>query len=382
MTQNHRALTTLAVALFACAGARAAEAQTIPEIRVGQTVSGTLSTTDPQLTDRGAFQVYRFQAREGERYVSHLRSSAFDAYLSLLRPVGGITEVLRSDDDGGEGTDSRMRFTVPSTGTYYLVAQAFGSGSVGPFTLSLEQAPPPAPVVARPTALGQTHQATLTETDPILEEDESDWEVFHHVYTVQARAGQSLLIAMDSDDFDAYLGFGPMHGGHVQVTDTDDDGGSGTNARLRVTVPADGTYGIQARSFSGGVGGYTLLVREHVPQPVTTRAIRTGQQVPAALSVEDAELDNGAHYQQWTYTGRAGETVRIRMESDEFDTYLALGQGTGASFHEMAANDDDGESTNSFLEFTLPAAGEYVIRATSFGSGATGAYTLRVDSSR
>ena len=35
--------------------------------------------------------------------------------------------------------------------------------------------------------------------------------------------------------------------------------------------------------------------------------------------------------------------------------------------------------TDSFLELTLPEAGEYVIRATTFGSGSTGRYTLRVE---
>jgi hypothetical protein len=386
MNAIQRALATLAVVALAGAAAPQANAQrqpAIPELRVGASVSGSLTAADPTLTDRGAFKVYRFQAQEGQRYVANLRSNDFDAFLTLMRPVGGITEDLRMDDDGGEGTDARLRFRVPTPGTYYLVAQSLAEDGTGAFTLSLELAPPPVIPVPRPIALGQSAQGTLTEQDAVLDDD--DWEAFYQLYTIQARAGQQILVTMESDEFDTYLGFGPLAGAELEVTDYDDDGGEGTNSRLRVTVPRDGTYGIQARAFGPGhLGSYTLTVREHVPAPVTTRPIRAGTDVNATLTTGDAELGEGNHYQHWTYTGRAGETVRIRMRSDEFDTYLYLGQMAGGAFQEMAFNDDaeDGEDgTNSYLEFTLPAAGEYVIRATSFSGGMTGGYTLRIDSS-
>jgi hypothetical protein len=391
MNAAYRALATLALASFAsgaCATAQPAGGPGgpagIPELRVGASVSGSLTAADPAMSDRGPFKVYRFQAQDGQRYIAHLRSEDFDAFLTLMRPVGSITEALNSDDDGGQGTDSRLRFRVPAPGTYYLVAQSLGEDGTGAFTLSLELAPAPVVAVPQPIALGQTVQGTLTEEDAMVDED--DWDPHYKLYTIQARAGQQLMITMESDEFDTYIGFGPMTGGELQVTDYDDDGGDGTNSRLRVTVPGDGTYGVQARAFGPGhLGRYTLTVREQVPAPVTTRPIRAGTTVNAALTTADAELDEGNFYQHWTYAGRAGETVRIRMRSDEFDTYLYLGQLAGGTFREMAYNDDaeDGDDgTNSYLEFTLPAAGEYVIRATSFSGGSTGSYTLRVDSSQ
>jgi hypothetical protein len=383
MNALQRSLATFAVVPLAAALVAPAEAQrtpTIPEIRVGATVQGSVAASDPSFTDSGPFKVYRFQARAGERYGADMRSEHFDAFLSLVRPVGGITEVLRTDDDGGEGTDARLRFRVPSTGTYYLVAQSLMEDGAGPFSLSLQQLPAPAQPVARPIAVGQTVRDQIVDGDPIVDEDD-DWEVLHHLYSVQGRAGQQLLVTMDSDDFDAYLAFGPLSGGAVEVTDVDDDGGEGTNARLRVTLPRDGTYGIQARTFGpGSTGAYTLAVREHVTPPVTARPITAGREASGALTAQDPDLENGAYFQHWTYAGRAGETLRVRMRSDEFDTYLWLGRIAGGTFEELAYNDDaQDDGTNSYLEFTLPATGEYVIRATSYGPQSTGAYTLRVD---
>ena len=94
----------------------------------------------------------------------------------------------------------------------------------------------------------KVEERLATETDPVLD-DEEDWEPHYQLYTFQGRAGQQLVITMDSDEFDTYLAFGPLAGTALQVTDYDDDGGEETNARLRVNIPADGTYGIQARAF-------------------------------------------------------------------------------------------------------------------------------------
>ena len=59
---------------------------------------------------------------------------------------------------------------------------------------------------------------------------------------------------------------------------------------------------------------------------------------------------------------------------------LALGRLEGNRFTELENADDGADGTNSKLEFTLDADGEYVIRATSLFGNATGAYTLLLES--
>jgi hypothetical protein len=368
-----------ALGLAACvaAGPMPAAAQQGPtEIRVGQTIHAALTADDPAMTGRGAFRVYRFEGRQGQRLVATLRSGSFDALLTLTRPVAGITEVLDSDDDGAGGTDSRLRFNVPATGTYFLVAQSLEAGGLGGFTLLLDEAPPPRRATPQPVRVGETRHGTLDEDAPILEQERG--EVFYHLYTIEARAGQELVIGLESGSFDAFLAFGPLRDGEVDVAAFDDDGGDNANARLRVTVPASGRYGIHVRPYTGmATGPYTLSVREVTIPPPT--AMVAGRESSGVLGEDERDADQ-KYFQQWSYRAAAGDMLRIRMRSDEFDTMLVLGQLDGGVFRELARNDDAGDDgSNSLIEYRVPAAGELLIRATSYDGGATGRYTLRVD---
>ena len=372
-----RASVTAALALCAALlPAEPANAQQPTPIRLGQTVSETLTQADPVMSDKGAFRVYQLEATEGTRLVATLRSGAFDAFLTLMRPVAGINEVVASDDDSAGGTDARVRWVVPATGTYHLVAQALGPEERGGFTLIVEEAPPPRPAVAQPIAPGETTQGMLDEGSPFLYEGNGD--VYYQLYRLEARAGQQLAIAMESADFDTFLAFGPLRGSEVEVASSNDDSGESSNSYLRVSIAADGTYGIQARALSPNeVGAFTLAVREVAiapPQPLAANQEASG-------TLADGDVDAGNRpFQSWTYTGSAGETIGIRMRSTEFDTYLAFGRMVGDTFEELASNDDESEeSTDSVILFTLPADGAYIVRAGAFGPGASGAYTLRLD---
>jgi hypothetical protein len=376
-------LVVLAAALLATAHMPAAQSATdqFPQIRVGETVTGRLSTDDPSLSHRGSFKVYRFQAEAGDRLVADMRSGAFDAYLTLMRPVGGITEILQEDDDGGDGTDARLRFRADHPGTYLLVAQALGQGSSGSFTLTLAERPPPAPVVAQAIRVGQSVDGRLHEGSAVYE-TEWDAEIFFDLYSIQASAGDHLIIDMMSSDADSFLEFGPLDGNEITVTEFDDDGGEYRDARLRLVVPEDGTYGIRARTFGEGqTGSYTLSVGVWEPQPAVVQPISAGPVYQGTLTDQDAMEDDGAYYQDWIYQGRAGERVHIRMRSDDFDTYLSLGQMEAGVFVDLISNDDaPDDGTNSLVEYTLPSGGEYVIRTSALFSGSTGDYTVQVES--
>ncbi|HEX8697053.1 MAG TPA: caspase family protein [Longimicrobium sp.] len=110
--------------------------------------------------------------------------------------------------------------------------------------------------------------------------------------------------------------------------------------------------------------------------PAAAQAIRAGQTVSGALARTDTRLGDGSYYDTWTYSGRRGERLVIVMRSDAFDTYVAFGRGRGADFEQLETADDGADGTNTRLEVTLPADGEYVIRANSLSQGKTGAYTL------
>jgi hypothetical protein len=93
------------------------------------------------------------------------------------------------DDDSGGGTDARLRFRVPATGSYYLVAQAYSEGEGGGYSLTLEVAAPARPATPQPIRVGETLSGTLTADGPILFDGNAD--VPYHLYILEAREGRS-----------------------------------------------------------------------------------------------------------------------------------------------------------------------------------------------
>lgn len=376
-----RAAAPLAACLLSAVAGSAHAQPGITPLRVGQSVTGQLVTTDEPVNDRGRFHAYRFDAREGQRLVLTAESNDFDTFLLVGRQVGPVLDELKRDDDGGEGTHSRLRFTVPRTGPYIVLVQSYAEEGMGAFTLALADAPAPLTGGSRAISLGATEEGVLADTDN--EDDETD--KFYDQYTFRGRAGQRVEIEMTSDAFDTYLRLGRLDGCDWEEIATDDDGGEGTGSRIRHTLPSDGEYVIRATSFGENTGAYTLAVRERVvtQQPTQSRPIAAGETMTGELEEADAILDaDQSYYELWTYQGHAGEQLRISMDAEDFDTFVAIGQMNGSEFEEIATMDDGGEGTNSLLEVTLPSDGEYVIRANSFSAEETGTYTLRVESSR
>lgn len=344
-------------------------------LAVGQTVSGTLAESAPTVGEFGRAVTYQLRLRAGERIVASMSSEAFDSYLSITR--AGDAEELGSDDDGGEGVNARLRFTAPADGSYTLLAQALDAEGMGDFTLTLEAGREPAPVPEQTIRVGGTVNGALTDTDAVLETDDT----YYDLYRVRAPAGTRLVVDMRSEDFDTFLTAGTGSAQAFEDVESDDDGGEGTNSLLRVTVPAGGELLIRANSLGEGTGDYTLKVTEGAPAgpAPTPRAVTAGQEVSGELAEGDAVLDDDSFYDYWSYRGRAGERVRVSMSSEDFDTFLAVGTLAGGEFELLESNDDGEEGTNSVIEVAIPAGGVLVIRTNSLSGGDTGAYRLRVD---
>lgn len=65
------------------------------------------------------------------------------------------------------------------------------------------------------------------------------------------------------------------------------------------------------------------------------------------------------------------------MQSEEFDTYLMLGQMVRGEFQTLEIDDDGGDSgTNSRLEYIPATGGRYVVVFTAFAEGEMGAYSF------
>jgi hypothetical protein len=105
-------------------------------ITTGQSRTGSLARTDPQLADSSYYDTYTYQGRQGERLTIALTSSAFDTYLSVGQVVDGRYREVASNDDA-DGTNSVVEVTLPTTGAYQIRANSFLKGQTGAYTLAV-----------------------------------------------------------------------------------------------------------------------------------------------------------------------------------------------------------------------------------------------------
>lgn len=86
--------------------------------------------------------------------------------------------------------------------------------------------------------------------------------------------------------------------------------------------------------------------------------------------------DDGSLYDSYPLEGKAGESFIISLESDEFDTFVAVMDAEGKILDQ---NDDiDKNNSNSRLRITLPNDGVYNVIVNAYDEGGKGRYTLTV----
>ncbi len=236
---------------------------------------------------------------------------------------------------------------------------------------------------ATPIRVGETASGQLTATDRRVESEDLGAYVYD-TYSIQARDGQRLEVTMRSGDFDAYLEV--YRGADAgEAIATDDDGlGEGTDSRLRFHAER-GVYTVRARTLSGLEGGdYTIQVADRGPAPRAPRPtpLRLGDTLDGAINDRSPVEEDGEYgeyrYNGYSFRARQGERVVLTLKSEDFDPVVRIGRmARSGAFEQMALNDDSGAGgLDSYLIFTAPSNGEFVVRAAALDGSSTGNYEL------
>jgi CHAT domain-containing protein/Flp pilus assembly protein TadD len=109
-------------------------AQSVPEFEP-LTIVGVLDENSEVLDDGSFFNVHPFEGLAGQIVVIDLVSNDFDASL-LLRSPDDVLIAL--DDDGGGGINARITLTLPTAGTYSILANSFAAGETGNYQLTVQ----------------------------------------------------------------------------------------------------------------------------------------------------------------------------------------------------------------------------------------------------
>ena len=327
-----------------------------PSIAPFNTANGSLSSDDdvnPLRTSRYKDDYVLTGFLTGERITVRMTAS-FDAYLQLVNAVDGSL-ITYDDDSGGGGGASAFTFTVQAGITYIIRATSFSSSATGTYTLD---------VTSDTTEIFPNDEFINV---PLNSSDKTISSRYVDDYFVSgAFTGETLSVHMNAT-FTPYLYLIDADTGTVISENSSD---------ITFTVQAGRRYIIRATSYYSYTSGtYSLLLSSH-----TFLISYLDSSLSESLSsATDAinPLRNGSYFDDYYLTDTiTGETYTIDMTAS-FDTYLQLiNADTGAL---ITYNDDGGSGTNSRLQFTIEAGKHYIIRATSYSSGATGSYNIFLD---
>jgi len=296
-----------------------------PDVTISDLLDGTAREIPLMIETAGLYQIDQ-------------RSDAFDTKLELSG--NGVSQ---SDDDGGDGTNSRLLVQL-QPGRYTLKARGYSDSARGLYTLSVVAWNPPEGVELR-SAL------------PLNGDELTGLLSGENHYFLDVSSRQLVTIDLKSDMFDPYL---ELSGNGV--SEENDDGGDGLNARIR-TILEPGMYQITARR--AGAGSRSRAGAGLFQLSASGREVPDGAGTGAALAPGaevSATLLEGLPNRHAFNVSRRGEYV-IEMRSDDIDSYLRLYRNG----EQIASNDDGGDGLNARIEEEL-APGEYVVEASAYGS--------------
>ncbi|MFO0692725.1 MAG: caspase family protein [Polyangiales bacterium] len=339
-------------------------------LSVGETRDGSLGPGDATSND-GRF-VDLWAVDGPERGALELRLSTQGSVVPLavvLDPNG------RSLASSGRGTyvltqpgSHRVQLSSPSRGqrATYRIALANASGGA---TASLARSHHRLPTTpGTPITVGQDQKGSLGASSARLPTGEPA-----DVYALVGTAGQALELDLASDDFDAYL---MVIGPNGRLFEDDDSNGT-KNSHLSLTLPEAGTYRIVATAFRSDMqGGYALTFGSTAlvdSSPSDTVGTAGNAPIAGELADGDETLRSGEYYDRYRHTFTPGSSVRIRLESNDFDPYLIMRTPSGEQL-----DNDDVERGERAAGFDIPSAenGEYTLLATTYQPGERGRYTL------
>jgi hypothetical protein len=383
-------------------------------IRVGQTLTGRLTTTDQKFNDGSRYKMYAFVGNRGDTVAVDLMSDDFDANLLVTDASGNS---LARNDDSGENCNARLSFVPPQTGNYRVYANSSAAAELGDYRVALARGRARAASdtvckgfgrVAGMIEVGQTVTGSLSSSDPELPGDST----YFQRWILPVKANQPFTVDLESNDFDAYLIL--THGRGEKVVENDDGGGA-CNARLVYTAPDEHPLRIVVNTASRPrrqTGAFTLRVTDgesatepkgncrfsagqSTQQQTSTRnlrapddanrqssqsnlpTIRVGESVNGSLTSADSLYPDNSYFKYYQFTAPAGQAITIDLASDEFDPVLII---RGDDLDASVINDDGGPGCSARVSRSFPSRGPYrlLVNSTASPERQTGRYTLSI----
>jgi len=330
-----------------------ADASTTGSIAVGGSSTGIVNS-------EGDRDWFRIALTAGQTYRFNLNGNTLADPTLALRNASG-TQLAFNDDFNDR--NSQITFAATTTGTYYLDAGAYGTGT-GSYTLLAANASPADDFSADTTTTGRI-AADRSRAGVVNFDGDRDW------FRIALTAGQTYRFNLNGNTLsDPTLALRNAKGRQLAFNDDF----NGRNSQITFTATTDGRYYLDAGGYSSGTGSYTLLATNTTPSPVTddfAAGTTTAGKITvggSSTGVVNFEADRDWFRVELT----AGRTYRFNLNGNTLsDPTLALRNASGT---QLAFNDDF-NGRDSQITFAATTTGTYYLDAGAYSTG-TGSYTL------
>jgi serralysin len=307
---------------------------------------------------------------------------------TLSNPAVAIydaSSILLTDEFYSLSHGAFIEFTAGYTGTYYIAASDdFGdTNRLGTYTVSVRSGY--FETADAEDDMGGTYSYEMSVGETFHGEIDTDGD--QDTITLQLSAGQSIALSV------AALGTqrGTLEDPILVIRDAagtiiaSNDNAYNADSYLEGTAPSTGTYYIQVASASGtGTGTYDLRVSAYTGLTELLDAAANGNTYWSIgnQGIFTGEIAAGADRDWvWTYL-EAGTSFSLDARG------VSSGGGTLANpyLRVMDANgnlligdNNSGEGTDAYLEYTVQNAGNYFIEVSAAGDYSNGSYSLEMN---
>ena len=332
---------TLALAACQKLGGIAATSDKAPDLAVGTTANGEITSTSLlNHNDGSRHQDYRIALKSGEAVSLELGGSlsgqlaVFDGGNLIAKANTGYYGMEGEGEATASGPVS-LAFRAPKDGTYLIAVNSSSADSFGPFKLKAIQV---VPYDGKPLAAGS--QAT----DWLISEQQE--------YKLKIDKAGLYSITLESSAFDGYL---RLNGRNVELED--DDNGGNLNPRIRTWLEP-GDYTLTASALNGNSGSFKLGIAQ--TQTNGNIATRDGTTLTIGQTAQGMIDSRGRR----SFVLNLDEARRIQFDAiaSDFDSKLHI-TGPGVE----AEDDDGGNGLNARLLLPL-GPGRYIVEVSSMGS--------------
>lgn len=312
---------------------------------------------------------YKFAMKAGSTYTIDLVSKKIDSYLRLEDAAG---KNLAEDDDGGGTLNSRIVHRAVRDGTYRIVVTTCDPGQTGPYRLTVHEADVKEAFVQGKIDVLRTVRVPRLVVQTVLDKL-AQAGLPMHVNAVlidgagNPVAGKEVTIRWDNG---------------TQKLKADAEGvvrwklSKDRLRQLSLELPA-GTRALLGLTDADGRPMPRLLKDDATRATVKSAGGKVVMQSKGHLAESDPKdrVKNECVHKVHEFKLAAGKTYTFDLESEDFDAFLRLDNGSGK---ELAQDDDGAGFLNSRVVFRSTRDESIRVVVTTCDPGQSGAYRLTI----